>query len=85
MVGNPNHDPKTGEFASGHNAGGGNRAIADHIKKQHADYAISVHNGYRHEYHSTVQAVSVHDARKQFKAHTAGSRSQSEFRVRKLK
>ena len=38
--GNPNHDPKTGEFTSahggsGHNAGGGNRAIADHIKAQH--------------------------------------------------
>lgn len=41
--GNPNHDPKTGEFtsgsgsgsASGHNAGGGNRKIADHVKLQH--------------------------------------------------
>ena len=35
MVGNPNHDAKTGEFASGHNAGGGNREVANHISEQH--------------------------------------------------
>lgn len=40
MVGNPNHDPKTGEFSSGHgatghNAGGGNRKVAASIKEQH--------------------------------------------------
>lgn len=41
--GNPYHDPKTGEFtsgsgsgsASGHNAGGGNRKIVDHVKLEH--------------------------------------------------
>lgn len=32
---NPNHDPHSGEFASGHNAGKGNRAAATHVKEQH--------------------------------------------------
>jgi hypothetical protein len=35
---NPNHDPKTGEFSSGssgHNAGGGNRAVANQIAAEH--------------------------------------------------
>ncbi len=39
MAGNPNHG-KDGRFSSGpatgHNAGEGNRAVADHIKKQHS-------------------------------------------------
>ena len=40
MVGNPNHG-KDGKFSSGpssgHNAGGGNRAVAAHVKKQHEE------------------------------------------------
>jgi hypothetical protein len=32
---NPNHDPKSGEFASGHNAGEGNRKVADNIAELH--------------------------------------------------
>lgn len=33
---NPSHDNK-GRFSSGHNAGGGNRSVADHIKNQHKE------------------------------------------------
>lgn len=36
MVGNPNHG-KDGKFASGHNAGEGNRAVAKHVADQHKE------------------------------------------------
>lgn len=36
MTGNPNHG-KDGKFASGHNAGEGNRAVAKHVANQHKE------------------------------------------------
>ena len=34
---NPNHDPKTGEFSSGHNADSERgRGIREHVARQHA-------------------------------------------------
>ncbi len=60
MVGNPNHDPKTGEFtsghgASGHNAGGGNRDIAKQIVDQHNYNHPSVTE--RHVYAAVNQPI----------------------------